>query len=47
MQDIQVVEDWYKEAQNRDPRPEVKARAKEGIRVLEAFKTAATAASAR
>jgi TPR repeat protein len=43
--DINVTEDWYKEAQNRDPRPEVKQRAKTAIGVLEAFKTAAQAQS--
>jgi len=43
--DINVTEDWYKEAQNRDPRPEVKQRAKTAIGVLEAFKTAAAAQS--
>jgi TPR repeat protein len=39
--DIEAIEAWYKEAQERDPRPEVKARAKYALSVLESFKTAA------
>jgi TPR repeat protein len=39
--DIEAIEAWYKEAQERDPRPDVKARAKYALSVLESFKTAA------
>jgi TPR repeat protein len=39
--DIEVVEDWYRQAQQRDPRPEVKKRAQTALSVLASFKTAA------
>jgi hypothetical protein len=39
--DIEVIEDWYKEALERDPRPEVQKRAKYALSVLSSFKTAA------
>ncbi|MGH6911324.1 MAG: tetratricopeptide repeat protein, partial [Phenylobacterium sp.] len=45
--DIEVVEEWYQQALNRDPRPDVKARAKSALSVLASFKTAAKASSAR
>lgn len=44
---IEVAEDWYREALKRDPRPEVQERAKLGISVLSSFKTAAQAAPTR
>jgi hypothetical protein len=43
--DISVIEDWYKEAQQRDPRPEVKKRAEYALDVLGRFKTAAQSVS--
>lgn len=43
VKDIEVVEDWYREAQSRDPRPETQARATEALRVLATFKSAASA----
>jgi len=43
VKDIEVVEDWYREAQSRDPRPETQARATEALRVLSTFKSAANA----
>lgn len=39
--DIEVVEQWYREAQTRDPRPDVQKRAKDALSVLASFKTAA------
>jgi TPR repeat protein len=46
--DIEVVEDWYRQAQERDRRPEVKQRAKQALLLLASFKTAAqTTASKR
>jgi TPR repeat protein len=42
--DVQVIEDWYKEALQRDPRPDVQERAKLALKVLENFKTAGQAA---
>ncbi len=42
VQDVQAVEDWYRAAQARDPRPEVKKRAEYALTILTAFKTAAT-----
>jgi TPR repeat protein len=41
VQDIEVAESWYREALERDPRPDVKQRAKYAIQVLNSFKTAA------
>jgi TPR repeat protein len=45
--DIKVVEEWYQLAQNRDPRPDVKARAKSALSVLGKFKAAAQTASTK
>jgi TPR repeat protein len=39
--DLGVVEDWYKEAQQVDPRPEVKTRAEYALKILASLKTAA------
>jgi TPR repeat protein len=39
--DIEVIEDWYKEAQKRDPRPDTQQRAKTALIVLAGFKQAA------
>ena len=39
--DIEVIELWYKEALQRDPRPDVKKRAEFAVTVLEGFKSAA------
>jgi TPR repeat protein len=41
--DIEVVEEWYKQAQARDPRPEVQQRAKYALAILASFKKAAKA----
>jgi TPR repeat protein len=40
--DVEVAEEWYQLAQNRDPRPDVKARAKYALSVLRSFKAAST-----
>lgn len=45
--DIEVVEDWYRQAQQRDPRPEVKKRAEYALSVLATFKSAARVAPQR
>jgi TPR repeat protein len=45
--DIEVVEDWYRQAKERDPRPEVKKRAAYALSVLASFKTAAQAVPPR
>jgi TPR repeat protein len=47
VKDIEVVEDWYREAQSRDPRPETQKRATEALRVLGTFKSAATSAETK
>jgi TPR repeat protein len=39
--DIEVIEDWYRQALQRDPRPEAKTRAQMALNVLASFKTAA------
>lgn len=44
--DIEVAEEWYQLAQNRDPRPDVKERAKYALTILHKFRTAATASTA-
>lgn len=41
VEEIKVIEDWYREALERDPRPEVKKRAQAALDVLGHFKTAA------
>jgi TPR repeat protein len=41
--DIEVAEDWYRQARDRDPRPEVKKRAENALSVLAYFKQAAGA----
>jgi TPR repeat protein len=41
---IEVIEDWYREAEKRDPRPDIKQRAQRALTVLEGFKKAAQAA---
>jgi TPR repeat protein len=38
--DIDAIAEWYKAAQDRDPRPEVKERAKYALSVLDSFKAA-------
>jgi TPR repeat protein len=38
---VETVEEWYKEAQQRDPRPQVKQRAQTALTVLAGFKKAA------
>jgi TPR repeat protein len=40
LQDVETTEAWYQDAAKRDPRPDVKPRAEEAIRVLEGFKQA-------
>lgn len=42
--DIDVVEDWYRQALKRDPRPEVRSRAELALSVLSSFKVAAKSA---
>jgi TPR repeat protein len=39
--DIEVIETWYREAQARDPRPDIQERAKTALNVLAGFKKAA------
>jgi len=43
--DIEVVQSWYREAAERDPRPDVKQRAKYALSVLDRFKLAAQSAT--
>jgi TPR repeat protein len=43
--DIKVAEEWYQLAESRDPRPDVKARAKYALTVLGKFRTASQAVS--
>ncbi|MCR5880808.1 tetratricopeptide repeat protein [Phenylobacterium sp. J367] len=45
--DIEVVEQWYRLAQARDPRPDVQERAKYGLAILASFKTAAGVSAER
>lgn len=45
--EIEIVEQWYREAQQRDPRPDVQKRAKEALGVLASFKTAAKEVSSK
>lgn len=45
--DIEVVEEWYRLAQAKDPRPDVKERAKYGLSILASFKTAAGVSAKR
>jgi TPR repeat protein len=41
---IETNEEWYREALNRDPRPDVKKRAEYALKILASFKAAAKAA---
>jgi TPR repeat protein len=41
--EIEVIEEWYRDALKRDPRPDVKKRAESAISVLASFKKAAKA----
>ena len=41
-EDIEVAEEWYRQARKRDSRPEVQKRADYALTVLGSFKTAAT-----
>jgi TPR repeat protein len=43
--DLDVIESWYQAAADRDPRPEVKERAKRALGVVATLKTAAGAVS--
>ncbi|MET0294688.1 MAG: hypothetical protein ABW042_06680 [Phenylobacterium sp.] len=45
--DIEVVEQWYKLAQAKDPRPDVQERARYGLAILANFKTAAGVSAKR
>jgi TPR repeat protein len=45
--DIKVVEEWYQLAESRDPRPDVKARAKYALSILGKFRTASQATSTK
>lgn len=47
VEEIEVVEQWYREAQARDPRPDVQKRAKDALGVLASFKTAAKEVSSK
>lgn len=47
LSDIEVVEEWYRHAQNRDPRPDVQQRAKYALSILASFKTAAKSTPTR
>ena len=42
--DIEVVEEWYAQARDHDPRPDVKKRAEYALSILASFKKAAGAA---
>lgn len=42
--DIEVNEEWYRQALNTDPRPDVKKRADYALKILASFKTAAKSA---
>ena len=44
--DIEVDEEWYQQALNRDPRPDVKKRAEYALKILASFKAAAKAKAA-
>lgn len=44
--DIEVVEEWYRLAQAKDPRPDVQARAKYGLGILAGLKAGAAQAGA-
>jgi TPR repeat protein len=39
--DIEVIEDWYRQASSHDPRPEIKKRADYALKILASFKKAA------
>jgi TPR repeat protein len=41
MADVEVVEEWYRQAQTRDPRPDVQKRAKYALAILAGFKSGA------
>lgn len=43
--DIEVAEDWYSQARDRDPRPDVKQRAERALTVLAQFRQAAQSVS--
>jgi len=43
--DIEVVEQWYRDARDRDPRPDVRKRAEYALSVLSSFKKAGQAVS--
>jgi hypothetical protein len=45
--ELDAVEAWYQEALQRDPRPDVKQRAKRGIKVVQSLKTAAKSVSVK
>lgn len=40
--DFEIVEEWYKEARDGDPRPDIKARAIYALSILKSLKTAKT-----
>ena len=46
MADIEAIETWYREAANRDPRPEVKQRANYALAILASLKKGGQAAAA-
>ena len=43
--DIAVVEQWYKQAAERDPRPDVKKRAEYAVKILASLKSGGAAAA--
>jgi TPR repeat protein len=45
--DIEVIEDWYRQARDKDPRPDVKQRATYALSVLAHFKQAAQATATK
>jgi hypothetical protein len=44
VEQITANEEWYQEALNRDPRPDVKKRAEYALKILASFKAAAAKA---
>jgi TPR repeat protein len=44
---IEIAEEWYRQALSRDPRPDVQQRAKYALSILASFKTAGGSTSKR
>jgi TPR repeat protein len=47
VEDLKIVEQWYREAQTRDPRPEVRKRAEMALYVLKSFQSAGQAVTVK